>query len=55
MELWQVAGLYLVFISFFALGAVLAHLVATAIRKLSSCILIIWNMPSTTHSYMPIA
>lgn len=33
MELWQVAGLYLVFISFFALGAVLAHLVATAIRK----------------------
>lgn len=33
MDLWQVAGLYLVFISFFALGAGLAHMVATAIRK----------------------
>lgn len=34
MDLWQVAGLYLVFITFFALGAGLAHLVATAIRRL---------------------
>lgn len=33
MDLWQVAGLYLVFITFFALGGGLAHLVATAIRK----------------------
>ena len=33
MDLWQLAGLYLLFITFFTLGAGLAHLVATAIRK----------------------
>ena len=33
MDLWQVAGLYLVFITFFALGAGITHLAATAIRK----------------------
>lgn len=33
MDFRQVAGLYLVFITFFALGRGLAHLVATAIRK----------------------
>lgn len=36
MELWRVAGLYLVFITFFALGGGIAHLVATAIRKFRS-------------------
>lgn len=34
MDLWQVAGLYLVFITFFALGGGLAHLAATVIRRL---------------------
>ena len=33
MDLWQLAGLYLLFITFFALGAGLAHLVTIAIRK----------------------